>query len=49
MARLPLPTRESLPKEQQERWDRTVAAGPMLDIQRLFFVNPDVRLNALAV
>jgi alkylhydroperoxidase family enzyme len=49
MARLPLPTRESLPKELQERWDRTVAAGPMLDIQRLFFVNPDIRLNALAV
>jgi 4-carboxymuconolactone decarboxylase len=47
MARLPLPTRESLPPELQERWDRTASRGPVLNIQRLFLVNPDLEIPAL--
>jgi alkylhydroperoxidase family enzyme len=41
MARIPLPTRESLPDDLKERWDRTAARGPVLNIMRAFFVNRD--------
>ena len=47
MARIPLPTRETLPPALQDRWDRTAARGPVLNIQRAFFANPAIRLDAL--
>ena len=47
MAKIPLPTRDSIPEEYHARWDRTASRGPMLDIQRLFFVNPGIEVNAL--
>jgi alkylhydroperoxidase family enzyme len=49
MARLPLPTRESLPDDLKERWDRTAARGPVLNIMRAFFLNPAIETNAIQV
>ena len=49
MARIPLPTRELLPETLQERWDRTEARGAVLNIQRVFLANPDIRLDAFGV
>ncbi len=49
MARIPLPTRDDLSDELKPRWDRLAARGPILDIQRLFLVNPDLDVNALKV
>jgi alkylhydroperoxidase family enzyme len=46
MARIPLPDRDSLPESLHDRWDRTAARGPVLNIQRTFFANPDIRLDA---
>lgn len=47
MPRVQLPTRESLPEALQARWDRISGRGPILNIQRLFLVNPDVEVPAL--
>ncbi len=49
MARLPLPTRESLPDDVKERWDRTAARGPVLNIMRAFLLNPGIEINAFSV
>ena len=49
MARLPLPTRETLAPEVQSRWDAASARGPLLNIMRLLMVNPEIRLDALSV
>lgn len=50
MARIPLPTRDSLPTDDlKQRWDRTAARGPVLNIQRAFFTNPAIQLNAFQV
>lgn len=49
MSRIVLPTRESLPESLRERWDRTASRGPVLNIQRVFFANPAIRLDALGV
>jgi alkylhydroperoxidase family enzyme len=46
MARIPLPTRESLSPELQERWDRLAQRGPVLNIMRVFLANPAIELNA---
>jgi 4-carboxymuconolactone decarboxylase len=47
MARIPLPTRESLTDETaQQRWDRMVERGPVLNVSRLFLTNPAIELNA---
>ncbi len=48
MARIPLPTRDALSPELQDRWDRTAARGPVLNIQRVFFANPALRVDALS-
>lgn len=48
MARVPLPDRDSLTDEALvQRWDRLAQRGPVLNVFRLFLVNPDVELNAL--
>ena len=50
MARIPLPTRETLTDEALvQRWDRLAARGPVLNVFRLFLANPDVELNAFRV
>jgi alkylhydroperoxidase family enzyme len=50
MARIPLPTQESLTDETlQRRWQRQAARGPVLNIMRLFMVNPQIELNARAI
>lgn len=50
MARIPLPTRESLPDDGlRARWDRLAARGPVLNVMRLFLVNPEIQLNARQV
>lgn len=50
MARIPLPTRESLTDEAlRQRWDRMAERGPVLNVSRLFLTNPAVELNALQV
>lgn len=50
MARIPLPTRDTLPSdEMKERWDRTASRGPVLNIQRAFMTNPGIELNAFGV
>ena len=50
MARVPLPTRETLPGgELQERWDRAASRGPVLNVTRMFFLNPQIETNAIAV
>ena len=49
MARIPLPNRDDLHDDLKPRWDRVAARGPILDIQRLFLVNPDLDVNALKV
>lgn len=49
MARIPLPTRETLPAELQQRWDAAAARGPVLNIQRAFLANPAIELNAFQV
>jgi alkylhydroperoxidase family enzyme len=47
MARIPLPTRETLTDPvAQERWDRAAARGPVLNVLRMFMVNPTIELNA---
>ncbi|HEY7295595.1 MAG TPA: carboxymuconolactone decarboxylase family protein [Dehalococcoidia bacterium] len=47
MARIPLPTRESLTDEAlQQRWDRLAERGPVLNIMRVFMANPEIELNA---
>jgi alkylhydroperoxidase family enzyme len=47
MARLNLPTRETLDTEHmQERWDRTAARGPVLNVMRMFMLQPEIQLNA---
>jgi alkylhydroperoxidase family enzyme len=48
MARIPLPTRESLTDEAlRQRWDRLAERGPVLNVYRLFLANPEIELNAL--
>jgi alkylhydroperoxidase family enzyme len=48
MARIPLPTRDDLPDEQaRERWDRIAARGPILNIIRLYFANPELESNGI--
>lgn len=50
MARIPLPTRDTLPTDElKERWDRTASRGPVLNIQRAFMTNPGIELNAFGV
>jgi len=50
MARLPLPDREALTDEaQRQRWDRLAARGPVLNVFRLFMLNPEVELNAFSL
>jgi 4-carboxymuconolactone decarboxylase len=50
MARIPLPTRESLTDEAlQRRWDRLAERGPVLNVFRLFLTNPAIELNAFQV
>ena len=50
MARVPLPTRDTLTDEAlQRRWERTASRGPVLNIMRLFMVNPTIELNARAI
>ncbi len=49
MARIPLPTRESLDAELQARWDRLAQRGPILNILRVFMANPTIELNARRV
>jgi 4-carboxymuconolactone decarboxylase len=47
MARIPLPTRASLTDDDlRQRWDRLAERGPVLNILRLFMVNPAIELNA---
>ena len=47
MARIPLPTRETLQDEVvQKRWDRSAERGPVLNVTRMFMANPAVELNA---
>ena len=47
MARIPLPTRESLTDEAlQARWNRLAERGPVLNVFRLFLINPEIELNA---
>jgi alkylhydroperoxidase family enzyme len=51
MARIPLPTRESLADDElRSRWDRTAGrSGQVLNIQRAFFINPEITLNAFQI
>jgi 4-carboxymuconolactone decarboxylase len=49
MARIALPNRDSLPEALHDRWDRTASRGPVLNIQRAFFANPEIRLDAFGV
>ena len=49
MARIPLPTRESLPEEMRARWDSQATRGGVLNIQRAFMTNPGIDLNAFRV
>jgi 4-carboxymuconolactone decarboxylase len=49
MSRLPLPTRESLSPELQERWDRLAERGGPLNIQRAFMLNPAIEVNAFRI
>ncbi|HLZ72764.1 MAG TPA: hypothetical protein VKV26_22905 [Dehalococcoidia bacterium] len=49
MARIPLPTRDSLDAELQARWDRQAERGPVLNIMRVFMTNPTIELNARRV
>lgn len=49
MARIPLPTRETLDPEMQARWDRQAQRGPVLNIMRVFMANPTIELNARKV
>ena len=47
MARIPLPTRETLTDPVAlERWDRASARGPVLNVLRMFMINPTIELNA---
>ncbi len=47
MTRIPLPTRETLADPvAQQRWDRFAERGPVLNVFRLFLVNPAIQLNA---
>lgn len=48
MARISLPTKELLPPDLQARWERAEARGPVLNIQRVFFANPAIRLDAFS-
>lgn len=50
MARIPLPTRDTLPTDElKERWDRTASRGPVLNILRAFMTNPGIEINAFQV
>jgi 4-carboxymuconolactone decarboxylase len=50
MARIPLPTRDSLPNDElRARWDRQATRGGVLNIQRAFMTNPGIDLNAFQV
>jgi len=50
MARIPLPTRATLTDEaMQQRWDRLEQRGAVLNVFRLFMVNPAIELNAFAL
>ena len=49
MARIQLPTRESLPEELRDRWDTQAARGQVLNIQRAFMTNPGIELNAFRI
>ena len=50
MARIPLPTRETLTDEEQvRRWDRQAERGGTLNIQRAFLTNPAIALNAFQI
>jgi alkylhydroperoxidase family enzyme len=48
MARIPLPTRDSLADDGlRQRWDRLAQRGPVLNVHRLFLANPEIELNAV--
>ena len=50
MARVALPTGASITDSAlQERWQRLEERGPVLNIFRLFMVNPAIELNARAI
>ena len=50
MARIPLPTRESLADDvARSRWDRQASRGAVLNIQRAFMTNPAIGLNAFEI
>jgi 4-carboxymuconolactone decarboxylase len=50
MTRVSLPSRESLTDEGlQRRWDRLAERGPVLNVLRMFMVNPEIELNARKV
>ena len=50
MARIPLPSRETLEDEAHvARWDRAAERGPVLNVTRMFFVNPAIETNAIQV
>lgn len=50
MARIPLPSRETLTDpDQQRRWDRMTERGPVLNVNRLFFTSPGVDVHARQV
>lgn len=50
MARVPLPSRASLSDPALlQRWQRLEERGPVLNIFRLFMVNPAIELNARAL
>ncbi|MBI2760177.1 MAG: carboxymuconolactone decarboxylase family protein [Chloroflexi bacterium] len=50
MTRVSLPSRESLTDQGlQHRWDRFAERGPVLNVLRMFMVNPTIELNARQV
>jgi alkylhydroperoxidase family enzyme len=50
MARVPLPNRASITDPAlQQRWQRLEERGPVINIFRLFMVNPAIELNARAL
>ena len=46
MSRVPLPERADLNEDLQKRWDQFAERGGPLNIQRLFFAQPELRLDA---
>jgi 4-carboxymuconolactone decarboxylase len=48
MARVPLPTRESLPEDLQQRWDRLAQRGGPINIQKVFLAQPTLRVDVFS-